>query len=302
MVKKDLSPFEEMLYRRNHPYREFFEKFTNLIKKYWSETLLGVVMVAILYYGWDKSLFFIPDDWIQTGGDGEAGGKVKDYLALVFSVGSVSLLFWAYYKSDRIIQKFRKNYFNLQYHHNIEHRVFELNSDLHEKILESLSGSYQPGKDVVYAVLLERGRPLGINFEDPRTADYKIDEYIKTVNEYKNQFDKVLIGKAINLYSRDIYYIIFNFLDELLESNKMSEYLIVDEVFEYLSKDSMPIIKLYKRVCNLIYSSNEYEKWLGKYKPQEESFNLEELIQFLKEHKTKEYYSNSNTRRHWFNS
>ena len=59
-------------------------------------TCAGALFALISYYGWYKSLFFIPHDWKVTDEEGEFISRARSYFALLLSIGTPSLLFWIY--------------------------------------------------------------------------------------------------------------------------------------------------------------------------------------------------------------
>lgn len=263
------------------------------IKENWYKVLFFILLSLFVYGGWNKFSFFIPSDktYTETNENGEDEAIPKNVLIFALSIGTASALFWFYYKQKRKIQYLENQNKADQYNGIIKARMLPAiekdQNELMYRIRELTDNIYRPNKDVVLAVLLKRGRPE--IFEN-----HWLDGYINCAYEFKKILDSVLTEDLIKAYPRDIFYITFNFLDELMESYDARKYLYVDKVFYNLKDDNKPVVSLYKRALNIIYSPGclsprMIEKHWGKYEPQIEDFNLEEFALFLKNKMTKDY-------------
>jgi hypothetical protein len=262
--------------------------------KNWHKILLWILIALISYYGWYKSLFFIPHDWKVTDEEGEFISRARSYFALLLSIGTPSLLFWIYNKKQKIIKNLEQKFYKSLYRSRLERRILEQYSGLKEKITEvekRLEGARDTpfGYDVVLSVLRAQGQPLGVNFQDEiKDIQTNIDVYIDLAYEVKGVFYKSLSKDLINSYPEAINDIAYNLLDKFLISYKKQEYLAIDIVFNLLNQDCKPVADLCKRVLNIIYRKENLEEWFGKYTFQQNDFDLEVLNQFMSKEENRE--------------
>jgi len=273
--------------------------------KNWDKILLWILIALISYYGWYKSLFFIPYDWKTSNEDTGSYAYVRDFLPLLLSIGTSSLLFWIYNKKQRIVKELEQKLYKSLYRNRLERRILEQYSDLKEKITEvekRLEGATDTpfGYDVALSVLRAQGYPMGINLQDEtKDIQRKIDVYIDLVFEVKGVFYKTLSKELISFCPEIFNDVAFHLIDKVLISFKNHKYLFIDDFFKSLNQDCKPVADLCKRVLNIVYRTENLEELFGKYTFQQNDFDLEILNQFLSKEENRELLKSNLSRIYW---
>ncbi len=253
--------------------------------------ILWCLLFAILFFGFNEALFFIPDSWVEYDEYGDYLYKTKSFFAFILSVALVSWAFHLYFKY-RDENKTLKQAIKL---------LRSNDKNLLAKLKRSNPGNYDTDRDIPLSLILEkRGQIFDFHdYSGPTTmhnfmerdplwgSKPPIYDKVRKILEDATDFDlayrkaseleKLILEnlptKIKDKYKKEIYYLRVNFLDMYLNAAFSGNFLTIGGS----NKKVKPLEEFYKMVLNEFYEDAK------NYKKQKTDFNVKEFEEVLKD-------------------